>query len=207
MVINLYNSNTEPEQLQTLHELQTIVLKFDVNEYNHIIFSGDFNMFFSASLEETSGNAKLKTRMVGKFLEIKDKFDLCDIWRIKHPKTKTLTFRQKHFSGFIQRRLAYTFVSQNFQERTRNVDLFNAVSTDHLPVFCFLLNSTEFPKGPGIWKFDNVLIFNRNFVKEMKCFIHDAKRRLVTEDVFVQQSQWEIKKKKKYENDQYITRR
>ena len=67
LLVNLYNSNTEPEQLETLHELETILLKFDANEYNHIIFSGDFNTFFNASLEATGGNAKLKTRTVGKF--------------------------------------------------------------------------------------------------------------------------------------------
>ena len=45
LLVNLYNSNTEPEQLETLHELETILLKFNANEYNHIIFSGDFNIF------------------------------------------------------------------------------------------------------------------------------------------------------------------
>ena len=194
LLVNLYNSNTEPEQLETLHELQTILLKFDTNEYNHIIFSGDFNIFFNASLKTTGGNAKLKTGTVGKFLELKDKFDLCDIWRVKHPKTKTFTFRQKHFSGFIQRRLDYIFVLQNLQKKTRNVDILNAVSTDNSPVFCSLLNSMEIPKGPGIWKFNNSLIFDRNFVKEIKCFIHDTKKTLLTEDVFDKQSQWEILK-------------
>ena len=106
----MYNSNTEPEQLETsLHELETILLKFDANEYNHITFSGDFNIIFNAFLEATGRNAQLKT-------EFKDKFDLCDLWRIKHPKTKTFTFKQKHFSGFIERRLDYIFVSQNLQE-------------------------------------------------------------------------------------------
>ena len=82
-------------------------------------------------MEATGRNAKLKTRTVGKFLELKDKFDLCDIWRIKHPKTKTFTFRQKSFSGSTQRRVDYIFVSENLQERTRNVDILKAVSTDH----------------------------------------------------------------------------
>ena len=194
LLVNLYNSNTEPEQLKTLLELETILLNFDVNEYNHIIFSGDFNIFFNVSLKTTGGNAILKTRTVGKFLALKDKFDLCDIWRIKHPKTKTFTLRQKHFSGFIQHRLDYIFVLQNLQERTRNVDILNAVSTDHSPDFCSLLNSAEFPKGSGTWKFNNSLIFDRNFVKEMKCFIHDTKKTLLTEDVFDEQSQGGILK-------------
>ena len=52
----------------------------------------------------------------------------------------------------------------------------------------------EFPKGPGIWKFNNCLTFDYSFVKEMKCFIYDAKKRFVAEDVFDKQSQWEILK-------------
>ena len=62
------------------------------------------------------------------------------------------------------------------------------VSIEHSPVFCSLLNSTEFPKGSGVSKFDC------NFVKEMKCLIHDAKERVVIENVFDEQSQWEILK-------------
>ena len=139
-------------------------------------------------MEATGGNVKLKTRTVGKFLELKDKFDLCYIWRIKHPKIKTFTFRQNHFSGFIRRRLDYISVSQNLRKRTRNVEILNAVSTDHPPDFCSLLNSMKFPKGPSIWKLNNSLKSDCNFVKEMKCYIHDTKKRLVTEYVLDQHS-------------------
>ena len=68
------------------------------------------------------------------------------------------------------------------------------VSTEHSPVFCSLLNSTEFPKGSGVSKSNSSFVFHCNFVKEMKCFIHDAIERVVTEDVFDEQSQWEILK-------------
>ena len=36
--------------------------------------------FFNACLEATVGIAELKTRTVGQFLELKDKFDLCGIY-------------------------------------------------------------------------------------------------------------------------------
>ena len=104
------------QQHETLHELETILLIFDANEYNHIIFSGDFNIFFNASMKTTGMNVKLKTRTVGKFLEWKDKFYLCDIWRIKHPKTGTFNSREKHFFRFIQRRLDYIFVYKIFRK-------------------------------------------------------------------------------------------
>ena len=35
LLVDLYNSNSESEQFKTLHELGTIQLKFDANEYNH----------------------------------------------------------------------------------------------------------------------------------------------------------------------------
>ena len=72
LLVNLYNSNAEREQLETLNELETILLKFDNNEYIHIIFSGDFNTFCDASLEAKGGNAKLKTPTVSKFFELKE---------------------------------------------------------------------------------------------------------------------------------------
>ena len=48
LLVNMYNSITESEQLKTSQKLETILLKFDNKEYNHIIFSSDFNIFFSA---------------------------------------------------------------------------------------------------------------------------------------------------------------
>ena len=71
LLVNLYNSNTELEQLETGASwgLSIILLKFDAIQYNHIIFSGDFNIFFNAFFEITHGNAKLETRTVGQFLE------------------------------------------------------------------------------------------------------------------------------------------
>ena len=83
-LINLYNSNTEREQLETLNEFETILLKFDDNEYNYGIFSSDLNTFFNTSSEAVGGNAKLKTCTVGKFLELKEKF-----WFMWHLENKT----------------------------------------------------------------------------------------------------------------------
>ena len=51
------------------------------------------------SLEVTGGNAKLKMRTGRKFLELKDKSNICDIWRIKHPKLKTF----KHFVNTLKK--------------------------------------------------------------------------------------------------------
>ena len=45
-----------------------------------------------------------------KLLELKEEYDLCDIWRIRNPTKKLYTFRQNHSAGIINRRLDYIFI-------------------------------------------------------------------------------------------------
>ena len=65
----------------------------------HIVLAGDFNFFFDKSLGSCGGKTTLKKKSIAKFIELEEKFDLCDIWRTTNPKTKRFTFRQKHVSG------------------------------------------------------------------------------------------------------------
>ena len=71
-----------------------------------IVLVGDFNFFFDTSLESYGGKPTLKKKSIAKFIE---KFDLCDIWRIRNPKTKRFTFCQKYVSDLIQRHLDYIY--------------------------------------------------------------------------------------------------
>ena len=42
-------------------------------------------------------------------LNILESLNLCDLWRIRKPKSKGFTFRKCHFAGSLQRRLDYLF--------------------------------------------------------------------------------------------------
>ena len=51
LLINIYNANTEKEQVSVLNELSLILSNFkDIHSHN-AIFAGDFIYFFDASLE------------------------------------------------------------------------------------------------------------------------------------------------------------
>ena len=102
ILINLYNANTENDQLTTTFaELTKLLENFDRIENKPITFAGDFNLFLDRSLQAKGGNSCLKKQSISKLLHIKEKLNLCDIWRIRNPKAKQYTFRQQHFSGFI----------------------------------------------------------------------------------------------------------
>ena len=70
------------KQVGVLNELITILSNFE-NTINHnVIFAGDFNTFFDASLDGKGGTPTLKSRSINKLIELKYTLDLCHIWRI-----------------------------------------------------------------------------------------------------------------------------
>ena len=91
MLINIYNANTKKEQVRVLDKLTTIISNFE-NIGNHVIFTGDFNIFFDTSLDAKGGTLTLKSRSINKLIELNETLDLCVIWRIRHPKKRKYTF-------------------------------------------------------------------------------------------------------------------
>ena len=88
----------------------------------HIALGGDFNFFFDTSLYSYGGRPTMKKKSIAKNIELKEKLDLCDIWRIRNTKTKRYTFRQKHVSGLIQRRLDYFYISNSMKVSVKDTD-------------------------------------------------------------------------------------
>ena len=82
ILINLYNANTENDQLTTFSELINLLENFDLTKNKPIIFTGDFNLFLDRGLEAKGGNPCLKKQSLSKFLYIKEKLSLCGIWQI-----------------------------------------------------------------------------------------------------------------------------
>ena len=60
LLVNLYNGNTESEQLKTLRTLSDMLNKIDHFRDKNIINAGDFNLFFISKLESHGGNPILK---------------------------------------------------------------------------------------------------------------------------------------------------
>ena len=87
----IYNANTEKEQVSVLKELTTILSNFENIDNHNFIFSGDFVIFFDASLYAQVGTPTLKSRSINKLIELNEMLDLRDIWRTRNPKNA------KHF--------------------------------------------------------------------------------------------------------------
>ena len=99
-----------------------MLTKLHLTQNNNIICAGDFILLFNIKLESYGRNPVFKKHSVGKIFELKETYNLTDIWRIRNPKPKQYTSRQKHVSGFLQRRLDYFFISNNIQEFILDTD-------------------------------------------------------------------------------------
>ena len=141
---------TEQEQVSTWEKMNLTLQTFDDLENKIIILGGDFNQFLDSVLETKGGSPVLKISSVSKLIEIKEKYNLCDIWRIRNTKEKRFTFRQKHRSGFLQRRLRLFFVSNILQESIKDTEILPALSSYHSPIlFSLVLNLYLRKKGYG----------------------------------------------------------
>ena len=168
LLINLYNANKESEQLNTLSTLCNLLDDITDLHCKNIILGRDFNIFFNVTYEARGGNPKMKNKSVAKFIHIKESLGLCDIWRVRNPKKKHYTFGQQHITGFIQRRLNYFLVSNNLQESNNKTVILTAFSTDHSHIFFSLSKSIDISRGKGLWKFNNSLCHEPDFVTKLK---------------------------------------
>ena len=134
VIVNIYNSNTKTEQVTTLLDLGKMLETIKDISDKYIVSAGNFNFFFDTSLGSYGRKPTLKKRCIAKFIELEEKFDLCGIWRIRNPKTKRYTFRQKHVFGLIQGTFCYFYISNSMQVSVRNTGVLASLLTDHSPI-------------------------------------------------------------------------
>ena len=194
ILINFYNDSTEGEKLTVIKNLNNLLKDFEDFHDKKVIFAGDFNLIFDKNLESTGGNPLLKKHSLSEIIKLNENLNLCDIWRVCNPHKKLFTFRQKRFTGIIQRRLDYIFVSNSLQESVKNTEILNALSSDHSPVFCSFVNNDTFARGSGVWKFDNSLLLDTEFVKKLKTHIKIVKSNFQENSSFSDHSKWEFLK-------------
>ena len=81
VVINIYNANTELEQLHTFNILINIPVTFKDIQSKSVVLSGDYHVILNPSVDLEGSKSVIKKKIIGKLIQITDNLDLCDIWR------------------------------------------------------------------------------------------------------------------------------
>ena len=79
ILVNIYNANTESEQLKVLNDLSELMKKVNVAQRKQIVLADDFNLFFGGNSEAKGSKPILKEKSVAKVVHFKEKCDVFDI--------------------------------------------------------------------------------------------------------------------------------
>ena len=89
LLINLYNANSELDQITVLDLLCSKIENLILDDKCKPIFGGDMNLIFDTKLYSSGGNPILKRKSLAKLMKILLKLDVCDIYRVRHTHQKS----------------------------------------------------------------------------------------------------------------------
>ena len=92
--------------------------------------------------------------------------NLVDIYRVFHPKIGSFTCESKTLK--LKSRLDFFLVSGNFQPDIIKVEARASIAPDHTAIFLSMNLNDEFKRGPGTWKFNNMLLQDELYLKLIK---------------------------------------
>ena len=142
---------------------------------DNIILAGDFNVTLDPNRDrggQQQGAVRDYCRQRSRALkETLEEFQLVDVWRRLNPEVLQFTFRRDSSMS----RLDYFFISENLCLPGSPVEcsIMPHFLSDHRALQ-LMVNPQGQARGPGYWKFNNLLLGDDIFVTELKSFICEA---------------------------------
>ena len=160
LLLNIYAPNKCSEQCDFFKTISEVLkCSFTILDYS-VIVGGDFNVIFDQELDGSGGLKKTKDSVKG-LEDICLKHDLLDIWRVRHPKEKRFTRRQK--TPIIQRRLDFWLISDVLQDDVVSVDIKPSIKSDHSLITLLINGVDDSERGPSFWKFNPTLVNDSDY--------------------------------------------
>ena len=166
VIVNSYThcAATVTERTEFLSHVERELPRFGCA---NIICAGDFNAILNADKDRTAGwgegrNARLYSEVLQAFVE---NTELVDVFRVLNPMSRRVTcFTAGHASGA---RLDYIFASGFFANRIIESSIHSKVFSDHNHITVQIETGVN-ERGPGYWRFPNMLLKNEHFVEDLK---------------------------------------
>ena len=86
------------------------------------------------------------------------------------------------------------FISNQLQDTVKKTDVLAAFTSDHSALIFTLSTNQDEGRGKGLWKFNNSLALNSDFVDKMKALIANTHKSLDKENIREDQARWEYLK-------------
>ena len=193
VIYNVYAPNNKNEHLTFMNDIKTQLNSLENDTYEYMVGGGDWNFTYE-KIDRSGGNYDRWENSINEIHEIKEKFDLIDIWRVKNPEKVRYTWRRKR--PLIQSRLDRFYISDTMQYNISQADILPGILSDHSAIILSIKPTKSISQnGPNFWKFNNSLLKNENFAKGLTTFIeNDLKKEC--ENIKCKQVKWKYSKYK-----------
>lgn len=160
---NVYAPNDQVNQLQFMQELNNCLI--DKSELTSLIIGGDWNC--TLSKKDKIGGAPWKLSSYRNLiLTTMEMFDLVDIQRMRHPKLRKFTYESKSLK--LKSRIDFFLIAKNLSGDVKNSEIYHAIAPDHDAIYISFSWSNKSPRGPGLWKFNNTLLNDIQYVSTVR---------------------------------------
>ena len=152
-IVNIYAPTNLTERKVFFENLHEYFLPSD-----SIVIAGDFNCYEYQS-DKTGGNLSCAKYLA----DFRSTFNLVDAWQRLNPHSRQCNWFNSDFS--IGSRLDKFLVSQSLFSFISNCEIKPFCLSDHDIVYLTLRLDDLRPRGPGLWKFNNSLLQDTNFIE------------------------------------------
>jgi exonuclease III len=171
IICNIYAPTLDHkvEQINFSKRIQNKLFQF---ENENIILGGDFNLYFNLKVDKQD-NMKNKCDNINyrnEILSLLDVFNLTDAWRELFPETRRYTWHARGKSS----RLDYFFLSEYLMNDLTSYKIIPGLHSDH-SILSLTFNNTNKNRGRGFWKFNNILLHDIQYVKNIKNILKECK--------------------------------
>ena len=127
-----------------------------------LLVTGDFNLVMDTTVDRNNSDTN-HHKSLATLQAYMEKSHLCDAWRLRHPTERLYTWhRWNKEHRPLCSRIDMTLVPLSLLDCLENCKIEHGQFTDHSLV-SITLKTDEFRRGPGIWKFNNLLLNDTTF--------------------------------------------
>ena len=200
LLVNVYGPNRDDPDffINTINAIS----KTQISE---VMVMGDFNVVLDPELDRKD-KKNYTPKSQKSILEFMEEAELVDLWRIRNPDSKIYSWCRKKTNSIeiIGSRIDYVLMSMSMCNIVEDITYTYGYKTDH-SLLKFILEIKDMPRGPGYWKFNKLLLYDKEFVEKANQMFENAenKYRLSTADIIWESTKEEVSgwaKKKSKQN-------
>ena len=138
--------------------------KLDELSAENLVIGGDFN-FVMDYRRDSNYRRQNNPRARSAFADTVEEQDLIDVWKVMNPNKQAFTWTKLNPHKFG--RLDMLFISEHLLPLTVSCEIRPGYRSDH-SIVTLHLNAIQKKKGPGLWKFNESLLYDENYVVLIK---------------------------------------